>query len=752
MALAEPNANAVDHELYTDMRMILDGRVVMPLVVDFDAEPKTPKGKDYDFASVLAATNKLSAAMAGMGFVYGKHYLIDFSGGKGFHFKTAAITAPENYDKKEIERRVAFFLETVGANNLKIDNSIYSDGRLMRLAGSRHNASGLYCFTIPRAAVKPDGTIDYKIEDILGLAANKTFVDTNTSSPELVQHFVLRDLWTRDLTRSVMLPSAAPQKKKIKLKVCPLLGVFLASPDKMKAIWANGKGRYFSDLMQVLPMAGNSVEAVAKVQTTIENIVSEVRPDAHKEGPEYYAQLEPNCKAFAGVCKVAGVENAVCKKCIRYTGYEIEGLHTGINKEGNTYIRDIVDNYVVLIEREYPNMLCQNEMLNINIFGDREMKNDDIVEIYSVIETKYRLSNKMKCQDAITKILSKNKRNPIKEMIDQTQWDNRPRLERILIDLCGCEDSVLTRAMSKMLGLCLVSRVYKPGEKIDDMIILMGAQGSGKSEFCKKLSIMDAPYFQTLRTIEGKDTLEEISTTWVVEMDELSAFRRAADEMALKSFITKTHDRFRPSYGRYVEVRPRTCVFIGTTNETSFLNDPTGGRRWWPIRTAEKCPFWELSADECKNYILQFYSEARAAYAAGVPLRVTDPEALRMHHEAIKSAHESDEWEGIIGFYLQNHDITYLSTFDVWENIIFPSALGRPNMTRGDSIRIHKTLRHMGWMERQIITKVHGRQRCHINPEKTKADNVVPIGPTITPDDEIPFPFIEAEDLKPRFK
>ena len=57
----------------------------------------------------------------------------------------------------------------------------------------------------------------------------------------------------------------------------------------------------------------------------------------------------------------------------------------------------------------------------------------------------------------------------------------------------------------------------------------------------------------------------EVAGVWLIEVSELDALTKATNS-AIKSFITRRNDRFRPPYGKHVVERPRQCVFAGTIN------------------------------------------------------------------------------------------------------------------------------------------------------------------------------------------
>ena len=175
------------------------------------------------------------------------------------------------------------------------------------------------------------------------------------------------------------------------------------------------------------------------------------------------------------------------------------------------------------------------------------------------------------------------------------------------------------------------------------MLILSGPQGIGKSTILDKMS--RGWFNDSIRTFEGKEASELLQGVWLVEISELDAFRRT-DVARIKQFLSLRADRFRAAYGRNVKEIPRSCVFFGTCNDSEFLQDATGNRRFWPVDTGEQERINNVWTD-LDGEIDNLWAEAVMRWQLGEPLYLTGDveEAAKLKQEEHR---EVSSREGII--------------------------------------------------------------------------------------------------------
>lgn len=307
-----------------------------------------------------------------------------------------------------------------------------------------------------------------------------------------------------------------------------------------------------------------------------------------------------------------------------------------------------IENVVIILENDpkLTGCLAYNEMEH-NIVtlsstpwnkakGPRQWVDADDAALRYYLERKYGISGKDRIFDAVNVVAQRRSFHPVREYLDSCTWDGVPRVETLLVDYLGAEDNDYTRAVTRKTLAAAVARIFRPGCKFDYMLTLRGKQGLGKSAIIAKLG--GQWFSDTFTTMQGKDAYEQVQGVWLMEVGELAGMRKAEAE-TIKLYISKQRDRFRPAYGRRLQEFPRQCVFIGTTNESQFLRDTTGNRRFWVVDTPNE-PTRDLWEDLTPETVRLIWAEAVEIYKTGETLYL--PRDLEEKAREVQEAYEEE--------------------------------------------------------------------------------------------------------------
>lgn len=290
---------------------------------------------------------------------------------------------------------------------------------------------------------------------------------------------------------------------------------------------------------------------------------------------------------------------------------------------------------------------------------DRIWTDTDDAGLRWYLESNYGITSTNKIIDGVNLIAEENAENKVATRLQSTQWDGEKRLETLFIDYLGCEDNVYTREVSEKSLVAAVRRAIFGGIKWDNMPILIGPQGVGKSTFLKILGM--EWYNDSLVNVEGKDACELIQGSWILEMGELSSLRKSELNL-VKNFLSRTDDIFRASYGRRAQKYPRRCAFFGTANDTNFLRDETGNRRFWPIDCFIHKPIKSIFND-LKDELEQIWAEACELAKNEFYSLVLSKEAEKIAKEEQEAHSEDNVFKGIILDYLDKKNSKELEFF-----------------------------------------------------------------------------------------
>lgn len=271
-----------------------------------------------------------------------------------------------------------------------------------------------------------------------------------------------------------------------------------------------------------------------------------------------------------------------------------------------------------------------------------------LVNIKSWLVKAYRIETQTNLiLEVVKQIASENSFHPVRDYLDRLTWDGKPRINTWLKTHLGATapEPYLTEVSRKTL-CAMIARVYQPGVKFDHMLILEGKQGVGKSSVCRILASQEW-FSDTSVDINSKDGMLNLQGAWVVEISELMAMKKVESE-AYKSFFSRSVDRVRSPYNRMWEDYPRQCIFIGSTNESSYLKDKSGNRRFWPVEI-DHCDQASLRRD--RN---QLFAEAKWVWElTGEPLYLDLPESAEQALEYQERRVGDDEETVMLGELLE---------------------------------------------------------------------------------------------------
>lgn len=253
--------------------------------------------------------------------------------------------------------------------------------------------------------------------------------------------------------------------------------------------------------------------------------------------------------------------------------------------------------------------------------GERRRWTDaDSELLFIYTQGKTGTNSRRNVQGAFTIMAAAQTFNPIADMLDELPaWDGKQRADNMLAVVFKCRSNEYTRAVSHTFMRGAVLRAYEPGCKFDSVLTLIGPQGCGKTYGTRLTAMRDELLCESVTDLtDHKKTAEQTAGKWLCELGELEGMtgRRLT---GVKQAITMQTVTVRLPYTKHAVDLPRSCVFVATTNETAFLADRTGNRRFWPIRCADtsRKDGWSHASDrQLRAYIARAWAEVRDEYKA----------------------------------------------------------------------------------------------------------------------------------------
>ena len=249
---------------------------------------------------------------------------------------------------------------------------------------------------------------------------------------------------------------------------------------------------------------------------------------------------------------------------------------------------------------------------------------------------------------AIGVVAERNAIHPVRDYLRGLKWDAKQRLPNAARAYFGAEATPYSSAVIPRWFISAVARVMEPGAQCDCVLVLEGRTGWRKSSAFRALVPVREWYADSGIVIGSKDSYQNLHGVWIYGFDELDSLSKS-ELTATKNFITQTLDRFRPPYGRVARNYRRQNIFSGSTNKDDYLNDPTGDRRYWPLRVRQLIDTAAIIRDRD-----QLWAEAVARYDSGEAWHVDTPELRKLCELEQAQRSADDPWTPLVETWLRN--------------------------------------------------------------------------------------------------
>jgi putative DNA primase/helicase len=317
--------------------------------------------------------------------------------------------------------------------------------------------------------------------------------------------------------------------------------------------------------------------------------------------------------------------------------------------------------------------------------------------------------------EAIETVAHARPYHPVREYLAGLQWDGTPRINKWLVHALGESPDTLKPAEQEYLALVgrywllgMINRVMEPGCKFDYCPVLEGAGGLGKSTMVEVLAGSDYYSDTHFDVARGKEGQEQVQGLWLYEIAELANFGKAEIGL-IKAFVTAKVDRYRPSYGRTVEAYARQCLLVGTTNESTYLRDRTGNRRFWPLPVRNR-----IKIEWLRKWREQLLAEAYVLYTEGAAYTPNHADEARLfvpmqESRLVETAVVSELWRVLTReptASVQGQIINNLTDFVTISQLTMALGVDAAKSSPALEAQIRAWLDHEGW--RRIKRQLNG--------------------------------------------
>lgn len=344
--------------------------------------------------------------------------------------------------------------------------------------------------------------------------------------------------------------------------------------------------------------------------------------------------------------------------------------------------------------------LSYNEFSDKLLYDKRPLEDPQWMGLYLKIDREFHFQPPLEFFKMVIKDLAWNNGfHPVKEYLESLKWDGQPRIDEWLITAAGVEDTEYVRAISSIMMIAAVRRIKAPGCKYDEMVVWESAQGADKSSAAQSLCPNSEWFSDDLPLdLPSQQLIEATLGKWIIEASDLSGKKKAEIDQ-LKAMLSRQVDGpARMAYAHFPIERARQFIYIGTTNSPIYLNDPTGARRFWPIKVQRfNIPWIKENRD-------QLWAEACVREAAGESIRLKE-ELWPAATEEQEKRREIDPWEDIIRTALVQTDPgadgkRRIPTGVLWDAL----GVSTERRDRYGALRISEIMQRLGYRRTRVRT------------------------------------------------
>lgn len=339
------------------------------------------------------------------------------------------------------------------------------------------------------------------------------------------------------------------------------------------------------------------------------------------------------------------------------------------------------------------NISIDYDSFYVKIFvNDKQIDRETEIRIQSDLE---RMINRRIPDEiffkAIEFIAYKNKRDRLIEFLEKckNEWDGKPRIHSFFHDVFKLPLNKYYTTLAKNFFVSAIARAYKPGCFLKNIIVFQGPQNLNKSRVLMALGKEWHREINVSITLE-KDFYLALQGVWFAEIPEMEALRKA-ERSRIKAIISGTIDRFRPPYQRNVKDFPRRCIFTCTTNDIFIYDDPSGGTRFWIVEVKNKG-----NVEYVEENRIQLFGEAVVLFENGYKYWELDEKKAKRMQE---SARKYDEWESIIGNFVEAHGIKETTVAEIAKLCL---SIKEKELDKNKQMRIAECLTVLGFTKKHV--------------------------------------------------